>query len=134
MRALVDTNVFVAALLRSASCRAILEALRDRSFTLITSEPLLRELSSVLGRPKFAGSISAADRRELLDLVRREGRIVPPRRPSIDIRDPNDRPVLDCAYAADALVTGDRDLLVLGAVGKTAVLPPATFLARLARP
>ena len=127
MRVLVDTNVFVAALLRSASCRAIVEALRDGAFTLITAEALVDELSDVSRRPKFFGSISHDDIEELLALIRRDGCFVTPRRSSIAVRDPDDRPILDCVYAADCLVSGDHDLQVLGRVGSTAILSPTTF-------
>ena len=133
MRVLLDTNVFVAALLRSASCRSILESLRDGAFTLITSDPLINELVSVLGRAKFADSISSDDIRELLELIRREGRFVTPKSSPVAIRDPNDRLVLNCLYAADWLVTGDHDLQVLLRVGPSTILSPQAFLSRLAK-
>ena len=136
MRVLLDANVFVAALLRSrtarvGSCRAILEAFRDGQFSLITAEPLVDELVQVLGRPKFNDRISPEDRRNLLELVRTDGEFVVPRRSALLVRDPKDRPVLECAYAADLLVSGDHDLQVLGSIGSTSVLSPSAFLALL---
>lgn len=128
MRVLLDTNVFVAALLRSASCREILEALRDGAFTLITAEVLVAELLDVLSRLKFSGRISADECAEVLDLIRRDGSFVVPRRSPVAVRDADDRPVLGCAYAADLLVTGDHDLQVLKRVGPAAILSPRAFL------
>jgi len=133
MRVLIDTNVFVAALLRSVSCRAILEAFRDGRFTLITSEALLAELTDVLGRPKFSGGVSPDDCRDVLKLIRREGTFVAPKESSVAVRDVKDRPVVNCLYAADVLVTGDHDLHVLGRVEKTEILFPSQFLSRLGK-
>ena len=133
MRVLIDTNVFVAALLRSASCRAIFEGFRDGVFTLVTSEALISEIAQVLSRPKFAGRISPEDRRELLELLRRDGEVVAPRSSPVAVRDAKDRLVLNSLYAADMLVTGDHDLQVLGRVETTTILSPRAFLAWLSR-
>lgn len=131
MRVVIDTNVFVSSLLRSGSCRAILEVLRNEAFTLVTSEPLIGELTLVLSRPKFAGCFGPEDCRELLDLIHHQGNVVEPRSTPIAVRDVKDRPVLECLYAADLLVSGDKDLQVLTRVGTTAILSPAMFVALL---
>lgn len=48
-------------------------------------------------------------------------------------RHENDRKYLHCALTGgvDYLVTLDEDMLVLGSVGTTVILPPAELLARL---
>ena len=51
MRAVVDANVFLSALLGGRGTRPLLEALRARRFHLLTSELLLEELADVLSRP-----------------------------------------------------------------------------------
>lgn len=131
MRVLLDTNVFVSALLRTGSSRAIVEALRDGAFTLITSEALVAEIAEVIARPKFSAAISADDRRELLALITRDAHFVTPHPVTLHVRDPKDRLVLACAYAADILVSGDHDLQVLRVIGTTEVLSPSRFLAKL---
>ena len=131
MRVLLDTNVFVSSLLRAGSSHAILEALRDEAFTLITAEPLVNELTRVLGRSKFSDRVSPNDCRRLLELIRRDGCFVVPRRSTAMVRDPKDRAVLDCLYAADVLVSGDHDLQVLKRVGTTVILSPSAFLSQL---
>lgn len=84
----------------------------------LVSAPTVKELARVLAYPKFR--LSAADREELLadylpyaEVVRTEG-IVPERSPLPRCRDPLDDMFLELAQAghADALVTGDKDLLV----------------------
>ena len=51
-----------------------------------------------------------------------------------ECRDPNDRPFLELALLsnADALVTGDRDLLVLGPVFSIPIITPNTLRLSLA--
>jgi len=128
---LVDTNVLVAALLRSSSCRAILEGVRDGAFALVTSDGLLSECAEVSARPKFAGRIAPEDRRALLELLHRDGEVVAPRSSSVAVRDAKDRLVLNCAYAADVLVTGDHNLQVLKRVETATIMSPTAFLAKL---
>jgi predicted nucleic acid-binding protein len=47
-------------------------------------------------------------------------------------RDPKDDAILETAWRveADYLVAGDKDLLALGKYGRTAIIPPATYLER----
>ena len=53
-----------------------------------------------------------------------------------DCRDPLDRPFPELALAAraDALLTGDKDLLVLAEVFQVPILTPAAFRIRLRGP
>ncbi|HZI67796.1 MAG TPA: putative toxin-antitoxin system toxin component, PIN family, partial [Thermoanaerobaculia bacterium] len=52
-----------------------------------------------------------------------------PERPPIVVRDPDDLVILGGALSggADVLVTGDKDLLVLGEVGALRILNPRGF-------
>ena len=55
MRAVLDTNVIVSAVLSPGSPPdSILRASRRGALDLVTSAPLLRELEDVLGRPRIA--------------------------------------------------------------------------------
>ena len=54
MRAVVDTSVWVSAILNPSGPPArILEALEDGRFSLVVSEPLLTELAEVISRPRL---------------------------------------------------------------------------------
>ncbi len=54
MRAVIDTNVWVSALLNPSGHPAqLLDAFRKNSFTLVISRPLLEELARVLTRPRL---------------------------------------------------------------------------------
>ena len=133
LRAVVDTNVFVSALLRGRSTRPLLDAMIARRFHLLISELLLDELADVVSRPAWGRLLDAADGRELLAVIREAATIVRPIRHVVVCRDPEDNVLLECALAgrADALVTGDRDLLVLHPFHGTQILRPAEFLRSL---
>lgn len=78
MRAVVDTNVWVSALLNPDGGPAqVRRALQAEWFTLVTSEPLLVELVGVLGRPRFAKRfrLTPADAEDLLALLRERGEL-----------------------------------------------------------
>jgi len=53
MRAVIDTNVLLSALLWGGTPHALLEQVRNGTVTLISSPALLAELARVLDRPKF---------------------------------------------------------------------------------
>ncbi|MGH7641582.1 MAG: PIN domain-containing protein [Candidatus Dormibacteria bacterium] len=55
LRAVVDTNVLVSAVVApSGVCGRLVASLSSGTWTLVLSPMLVEELTSVLGRPKFA--------------------------------------------------------------------------------
>jgi len=112
LRIVVDTNIWVRALMGGKVSLPVLQALQGNQFTLLVSKELLTELREVAQRPRLKKAIDDFDLQELLKLVALRGEIVdlktvPPR-----CRDPKDEPVLATAIDghADAIVTGDHDL------------------------
>jgi putative PIN family toxin of toxin-antitoxin system len=55
MRAVIDTNVLLSALLWSGPPHALLDQVRNGAVTLVSSPALLAELTTVIARPKFEG-------------------------------------------------------------------------------
>ncbi len=135
MRALCDTNVLVSyLLLRSAagSIALIVRAAFAGAFTLLLPEELLNELTTVTHEKPYLSDrirVEAVARLKLALLDAAE--LLPPLATPIPLasRDPKDNYLLAYALAgqADYLVTGDRDLLTLGSVGKVTILTPAEF-------
>lgn len=114
--AVVDTNLFISALILPKSKPGqMLTLLKRHTFTLGTSEAMLKELQMVLKRPKYEEKykITFTDKDNLLLYMRRMAHIVSTlRKPSIVLRDPKDLIILATALdsTADYLVTGDKDI------------------------
>jgi putative PIN family toxin of toxin-antitoxin system len=136
VRAVVDTNVLVRAVIRpQGTVGPILTRLRERAYVLITSEELLAELVDVLGRPhiRLKYHLTDEDVTTILVLLQLRGETVSPGRRIYACRDPKDDKVLEAAVAGnvDVIVTGDQDLLVLDPFEGMAIMTPARFLALL---
>lgn len=131
MRIVADTNVLVSAALgRSPQAPSvlILEAVLDGRIEIVLSPALLAEIAEVLLRPRVARYVSSSDAERFLAGLASLGRIVAdvPDPPSV-CRDADDDYLLALArtVGADALVTGDDDLLALdhGSAGVLVVTP-----------
>jgi putative PIN family toxin of toxin-antitoxin system len=123
LRVFLDTNVIVSALTaRGLSADVFRIVITEHE--LLTGEVNIAELRDVLGN-RMAVPAPAVEAAELL---LREQIVVPkPLRPlRIKVRDPDDRWALASAVAgkADVLVTGDKDLLVLGKTAPLQILTP----------
>jgi putative PIN family toxin of toxin-antitoxin system len=136
MRAVIDTGVFVSALIRRQGTTGdVLLALRDGRFTAIYTTDIVVEIIDVLGRTKFRTKyhIEPDDITELINLIRLRGELVVATQTVSACRDPKDDKFLEAALAAqtDCIVSGDADLLVLTPFQDIPILRPAEFLARL---
>lgn len=133
-RVVLDTNVLLSALLFHAGTLSWLRhAWQSGALLPLTSRETIAELIRVLGYPRFR--LSPAEREDLLGdyLPWCETVTVPKRLKVPPCRDPFDRPFLALAMAgkADALITGDKDLLVLSGSFAVPILTPAAFRAHL---
>ena len=128
MRVVFDTNVIVAGLVAEGLCREVVE-MHLPEHTAILSSALWDELVEKL-RQKFDFTI---DDLPLLHLYRRHATWVEARPLDEPVcRDPDDDSVLATALAgeAEAIVTGDADLLSLQAFRGIAILSPRQFVER----
>lgn len=116
IKAVLDTNVFVSALIARGKPRSLLERGIDREFLLATSKEMLEELVGVLRRPKFRTSEDEIHR--FVSVIARVSEIVKIKSDFDAVKnDPADNKVLNTAYdsKADYVVSGDDHLLKLGA-------------------
>jgi putative PIN family toxin of toxin-antitoxin system len=136
MRAVVDTGVFVSALIRcQGTTGAVLGALRDGRFSAIYSTETLVEIVDVLGRDHIRAKyhLQPDDITALIQLIRLRGELVIPTEKVNACRDPKDDKFLEAAVAgrAECIVSGDADLLDMKSFEGIPILRPAEFLACL---
>jgi putative PIN family toxin of toxin-antitoxin system len=116
MKAVIDTAVLVSAALAivadsNTHSRLLVERMLDEdSLELVSSEPMLRELSDVLSRSRFG--LSAEHIVAFVARFASAATFVAIRGIAMGCRDPRDDKVLETALNANAdfLVTRDRDL------------------------
>lgn len=120
MRVVLDTNVLVSALHFGGRQRRLLGDVLRGDHTLIIGPAILGELEAVLVETcGWATDRAAAVRAELEAIA---DVVTPVEVPRV-CRDPGDDQFLAIAItgSADAIVTGDADLLVLGAHGSVTI-------------
>lgn len=129
-RWVLDTNALISRLLlpTGVAARAVDHALA-RGVVLV-SEETMNELAEVISRPKFDRYLSVADRVQFLRLFGGVARMVNITHRVAACRDPKDDKFLHVALngEAEAIVTGDRDLLVLHPFHGISILSPADFV------
>ena len=130
MRVFFDTNVLVSAFAARGLCADLMRLVLTEH-TLLTGEVNITELHRVLTERLHASpaTIELVDRAlQLAELVPAPERVL-----AIDVRDADDAWVLASAAAGDAamLVTGDQDLLVLGAHAPLPIVTPREAWIRL---
>jgi putative PIN family toxin of toxin-antitoxin system len=133
-RIVLDTNVLLSALLFHAGALSWLRlAWQSEAIHPLASHDTTTELIRVLSYPKF--KLTSDEREDLLGdyLPWCETVTVPNKIKLPDCRDPFDRAFLALALTAkaDALITGDKDLLVLSHLFAVPILTPAVFRDRM---
>lgn len=132
-RCVFDTNVLVSALLFSHGkpARAFFAALEEGE--VLVSADTIEELSAVLGRDKFRRYVSEEERARFLQSLLREATLIETTEEIRVCRDPKDDKYLELAVsgAADCIVSGDDDLLMLNPFRSIRILTPDRFLNEL---
>lgn len=129
-RFVVDTNLLVSRLLLPESLPATAVQHAIEQGDLLVSEASLEELASVLARPKFDRYLSQQERQQFFRLLSRLAICIEIIRPIQVCRDPKDDKFLEIAVngRADALLSGDADLLALHPYAGIPILSPREFL------
>lgn len=133
VRAVLDTNVLISAIVFGGVPRQIVEAAVAGAVQLYVSEDTMAEFRDVLARPAFGLSpkFVRATVSELGSLAEWVG---PTQRISVVREDAADNRILECAIAASAeyLVSGDKHLLKLKSYSGIEVVSPQAFTKVLA--
>ena len=136
MRAVVDTNILVRAIIRPhGSVGPVLLRLRQGEYTLLYTWESLEELIDVLNRPRIRDKyhLTDGDIATVVGLILVRGEEVTPAERISVCRDPKDDKFLEIAVTgeADVIVSGDQDLLVLHPFAGIPIVPPNAFLQML---
>jgi hypothetical protein len=114
VKVVIDSNIWISFLIGKLLA-GLDDYILDGLLEVVISEEQLKEITTVLRRPKFRKHFSAADIEEFLSLLYKSARIVEVHHTIKDCRDEKDNFILETAIRgrADYIVTGDKDLLVL---------------------
>jgi putative PIN family toxin of toxin-antitoxin system len=129
IRAVIDTNVLVSALISPSGNEALLLlAVKQGLVRPCFSPAVLKEYSEVLARPKFA--FSPDEITAVIDLLQRQGDLLHPAPlPGIS-PDPKDDKFMACALTAQAdfVVTGNKKDFPKDQLGATQVVSAGELL------
>jgi putative PIN family toxin of toxin-antitoxin system len=114
IRAVLDTNVLVSAIISGGKSRDLLKRGIARQYLVVTSDLILKELVSVLSRPKFKTSEDEVHR-TIVALIRTVDVVDVRTKIKAVVVDPKDDMVIETAVDGDAeiIVSGDNHLLSL---------------------
>jgi putative PIN family toxin of toxin-antitoxin system len=126
-----DTNVLFSAFVAHGACAGLYEECLQRA-QIVVSPDILRELEEAL---RVKARLTRAEAQEVIRAVRADSEVVKATPLARQVcRDSDDDRILAAAIAAkaDAIVTGDQDLLVLERFKGVTILNPHDCLAMLA--
>lgn len=136
MKAVLDANVFVSALINTRGTpKQLIDLWREEAFELLISNAILDEIGRVLRYPKIAAlhKLTETELQTFLALLGEEVLVAPTETLHVSL-DESDNRYLECAVAggAEYLVTGDKlHLLPIGEYQGIQIVSPAVFLAAL---
>jgi putative PIN family toxin of toxin-antitoxin system len=128
LRLVLDTNVFVAALISGKGAPAqLIRGAEERKCVVVASPGLLKELADVLGRGKFRRYLTTSEASQAVSRLASLAVIVedPPASATAITADPDDDYLVLLAESAEAdvLVSGDPHLIALQRPGLRILTP-----------
>ena len=134
MRIVLDTNVFVSAVLKANSLPFLVLRWIDQHGGLLKSAATEREILSVLARPHIAAVTIPTFRDDLARMLATAELVTITERIA-SCRDPHDDKFLELAVSgrADLIVSGDADLLALNPFRGIPIVTPAMFVHEVVR-
>jgi uncharacterized protein len=127
--AVLDSNIFISALLFNGNQRIIINHAIEGDFKINISHEIISEIDFVLKRPKFKLTLN-----QITLFLNEINSLTEMCYPSVKIinscRDSKDHIILECAIESksDYIVTGDNDLLVLKNFKTVSIVNSDTFL------
>lgn len=129
MLIIIDTNIWISALVFGGNPRRVVEIAAKNGFLIGFSLELLAETKKIL-QAKFPDFLADFD--NLIAALRNHIKLIVTTEDALDVsRDPKDNFLIKMAKnsAADYLVSGDKDLTTIVHYGVTKIVTPAEFMA-----
>ncbi|WP_373551107.1 putative toxin-antitoxin system toxin component, PIN family [Haliscomenobacter sp.] len=129
MRIVIDTNLWISALF-SYSLRQRLESIiGNEQIAILASDELLNEVKEVAQRPNLQKYVKPDLAALFLEVLSRRVDLIEVNSEVQVCRDPNDDFLLALCKdgKADLLITGDKDLLIIGAFENTKIVNLSSF-------
>jgi len=132
-KVVLDTNVWLSALLWGGKPAEIIKAAEDGKFIVVTSEEIIREINQVLNYPRFRKIYEAEGlcHEDLLESVLKIVKFVNvTKRVKVVIDHAADNKFVECALAADSdyIVSGDKHVPKVGSYKKIKIVSVTEFL------
>ena len=134
MRVVLDTNIYVSALVSSSGVPAqIIELFQHGIIEVLTSEATIRELSRVLLYPKLKDRYGYSDQdiAAVINILRTDAIMIEPRETlNVVEDDETDNRFIELAVEGNAqyIVSGDKHLHRVGVYKGLRIVTPATFV------
>jgi putative PIN family toxin of toxin-antitoxin system len=124
MRLVIDTNIWISALISPPFYRYIKNIITSKNVKIFCSEILFEEIKDTAKKSKLLKYFTPRDADDLVQQLYYISEIIVVQSVIEICRDPKDNFLLALAKDgnADYLITGDKDLLVLKKYGKTKII------------
>ena len=132
-RIVIDTNVFISALLIKKSLPFQVVNIAFKQGTILYSDATFTELQQVLDRHKFDKYITLEEKNIFLFKLANEAESVEIKAKIKACRDAKDDKFLELAINGNAnfIITGDNDLLILNPFQGIEIMTPEIFMSRV---
>ena len=129
-RVVIDTNVFISALLNPLGTPKKVINITVSQFTILQSEATYQELATRIGKKKFDKYLEKDDRLDFLSSLRNRSLFVDIWHETRVCSDLDDNKFLELAVSgmAQYIITGDKELLILNTYQGIPIITPAEFL------
>lgn len=134
MRILIDTNLWVRALISERTRERLALVIGNPDVQILGSQELLEEIRDVASRPRLQKFLTIKNVTQFLEILSQRMELVAPTSDVRVCRDPDDDYLLAICkdFSVDYLLTEDEDLLVLNPFGETQIIHWVDFEKMLA--
>ncbi|MCC5813923.1 MAG: putative toxin-antitoxin system toxin component, PIN family [Leptospira sp.] len=129
LRILLDTNIYISAIVFKGKPRKILQDLIEKKYIGVITKEILEEIEGTLGSKKFSlksDYIHAVTEeiKEISEIIK-----IKPLNDYFELRDRDDFHILEACFSGkvDFLITGDKDLLELNINSDFRIISPRKY-------